>query len=77
MKFRLRRKRFCFKEAVIMAQRSPESPAVPAPSLPYSHFGGGHLNHPLRAQSSHLCCEQVKMLEMSEVSSPPREHVRV
>lgn len=69
MKFRLRRKQLCFKQAVIMAQWSPNSFAVPAPSLPSSQSGGGHLVLPLCAQGSRPCCELVMMLEMGEVGS--------
>lgn len=67
MKFRLRRKQLCFKQAIITAQCSPNSFAVPAPCLPFSQFGRGHLDLPPWAQGSHLCCELVEMLERSEV----------
>ena len=72
MKFRLRRKQLCFKQAVIMAQWFPNSIAVPAPSIPSSQFGEGHLDLPPWAQGSHFCCDLEKVLQMSEVPSPPR-----
>lgn len=67
MNFRLRRKQLCFKQAVMMAQWSPNNFAIPAPNLPSSQFGVGHLDLLLWAQGFHLCCELVKILEMSEV----------